>query len=215
MIYLTSDPHGGVAIQGLKQYAEQAADSDLLIILGDLELNFRDTEENRAFTKWFLSLDKPIAFLDGNHENHPYLNSFPEEQWCGGRVHRLTDTIVHLKRGEIYTINGKTFFTMGSCKSSAKWETWGLVYEGEVPSETEIDYAMRNLAKHGNRVDYVLSHKYKDYPEEEVYPLTLEALTKHIDQKVDFTHWYCGHWHRELSFDDRHTYIYDQLTPLF
>lgn len=214
MIYLTGDPHGEITAPGLNQFLEQATDSDLLIILGDLELNFRDTEENRAFTKWFLSLDRQIAFLDGNHENHPYLMSFPTETWYGGNVHRLTDNIVHLMRGEIYTLNGKTLFTMGGCKSSAKWEAIGLVYDGEVPSEAEIEFACRNLERYGNRVDYVLSHKYKDHSAEEITPLTLEALTMHIDQKIDFDHWYCGHWHKDFSIDDRHSGVFTQLLPL-
>ena len=131
MIYLISDPHGGENMRGLERYLEVCTDSDLLIILGDLGVRFEDTEENRQFTEWFLSLDKPIAVVEGNHENHPFINAFPEDTWCGGEVHRLSDTIVHLKRGNIYTIGEKTFFVMGGCKSSAKWKEMGLWFDGE------------------------------------------------------------------------------------
>ena len=120
MIYLISDPHGGESMDGLKRFLEKATDSDLLIILGDLGICFEETEENRRFTEWFLSLDKHIAVVEGNHENHAYINSFPSDTWCGGKVHRLSDTIVHLQRGNVYHIEGKLFFVMGGCKSSAK-----------------------------------------------------------------------------------------------
>ena len=101
MIYLLSDQHGGENIGELTKYLDTAGDDDLLIILGDVGVRFRDTEENRAFDELFLSSKKKIAFLDGNHENFDYIYSFPEEDWCGGRVHRLTENIVHLERGYI------------------------------------------------------------------------------------------------------------------
>ena len=50
----------------------------------------------------FMSLDKKIAFLDGNHENFDYLKTFCCKEWNGGEVGRLTKNIVYLKRGNIY-----------------------------------------------------------------------------------------------------------------
>lgn len=213
MIYLISDPHGGENTRGIERYLEVCTDSDLLIILGDLGLKFQDNEENRRFTKWFLSIDKPIAVVDGNHENYAFINSFPNDTWCGGNVHRLSDTIVHLKRGNIYCINGKTFFVMGGCKSSAKWKEMGLWYEGEEPTEAELSLAYMNLSKYNNTVDYVLTHKYADYKEQgyaNYPPLTLEGLTMHIDSNIKFKHWYSGHWHNTKIIDDCHTVVYDE-----
>ena len=213
MIYLTADPHGGEAPAGVRRYAEMAAKDDLLIILGDVGLNFQDTDENRRFTEWFLSIDKPIAIVDGNHENHAFLNGFPADTWCGGPVHRLSDSIVHLKRGNIYTIGGKTFFVMGGCKSSAKWKEMGLWYEGEEPSEREVASAYENLRKCRHKVDYVLTHKYAVY-EGDYAPLTLEGLTRFMDAEVEYDHWYAGHKHIAQSVDDRHTLVYDALVEV-
>lgn len=213
MIYLISDPHGGESMEGFLRYLEISTDSDLLIILGDLGVCFEDTEENRHFTEWFLSLDKKIAVVEGNHENHGFINSFPSDTWCGGEVHRLSDTIVHLKRGNIYDIEGKTFFVMGGCKSSAKWKEMGLWFDGEEPTEEELSLAYSNLSKYNNRVDYVLTHKYVNYKEVEKdkYPtLSLEGLTKYIDENVTFGHWYSGHWHICKAVDELHTFVYDE-----
>ena len=217
MIYLISDPHGGESMKGLLQYLEVCQDSDLLIILGDLGVRFEDTEENKRFTEWFLSLDKQIAVVEGNHENHSFINSFPSDTWCGGEVHRLSDSIVHLKRGNIYEIDGKTFFVMGGCKSSAKWKEMGLWFEGEEPTEEELSLAYDNLSKYNNKVDYVLTHKYVNYKEAEKdkYPsLSLEGLTKYIDENVTFLHWYSGHWHINKIIDDAHTIVYDEPIPI-
>ena len=119
MIYFVSDLHGDINFKGLNEYLEKAGDDDLLIILGDMELCFQDTAENKYFTEKFLSANKNIAFLDGNHENYDYIKSFPEDEWMGGCVHRLSHNIVHLKRGNTYTIEGKTFFVFGGCKSTS------------------------------------------------------------------------------------------------
>ncbi len=213
MIYFISDPHGGESMAGFERYLEVCTDSDLLIILGDLGLNFEKTEGNRKFTEWFLSLKIPIAIVDGNHENNAFLQSFPDDTWCGGEVHRLSDTIVHLKRGNIFQIGGKSFFVMGGCKSSDKWKEMGLYYEGEEPSDAELLLAYDNLKKYDNKVDYVLTHKYWDYKEDapDLYgPVSLEGLTKYIDEKVSFRHWYSGHLHLTRYVDEIHTVVYDE-----
>ena len=212
MIYLLSDIHGGESIDGLNEYLSFCTDSDLLIILGDIGMNFDMSEENKAFTEWFLSLKTPIAFIDGNHENHPYINSFPNDIWCGGEVHRLSDYIVHLKRGNIYIINDKSFFVMGGCKSSGYWKELGLWYDGEEPNEAELTLAYNNLQKLNNNVDFVLTHKYENYKKSDIKysPFSLEGLIKKIDEDTTFTHWYSGHWHNTEFIDKKHTIVYDK-----
>lgn len=214
MIYFFSDVHGDKHFKGLKEYLSMASETDLLIILGDIELNFAKTEENAFFTEFFLSIKKNIAFIDGNHENHPYLNSFPEETWNGGCVNRLSDNIIRLKRGNVYDIEGKSFFVMGGCKSSPKWKEMGLWYEGEEPSEEELSLAYENLKNHKNKVDYVLTHNYMRYKpwDEPVPPMSLIGISDYIDSSVDFGHWYSGHWHENKALDEKHTLVYDELT---
>lgn len=211
MIYLLSDPHG-VITDGLKKYEAIRKEGDLLIILGDIGLSFAEHEDFEEFTKEFLSLPYPIAFIDGNHENFDYLNSFPEENYAGGRVHRLSENIMHLMRGHIFTFEGKSFFTMGGCKSSKKWWDRGLASAFEDPSKEEISLAYENLAAHGNRVDYVLTHKYK--LEDAAAPLSLAGLSHFIENEVSFGHWYSGHWHAQARVDEKHTFVYDNPMPI-
>ena len=214
MIYFCSDLHGNFTKIGpLKEYLEIATENDLLILLGDVGMHFRETEDNEEFTAFFLSMDKPVAFIDGNHENFDYLNALPVEEWNGGKVHRLTDHIVHLMRGQIYTINGETYFTFGGCKSSAKWVANGPWYPAEEATDEEYQTAYANLAAHGNAVDYVLTHKYRvEDPKAE--PLSLNGLTNYLNEHVRFKQWYCGHWHKIERFDDLHTCLYDTLIPM-
>lgn len=210
MIYLLSDPHGDINHKGLKQYLSEAGKDDLLILLGDICMKFEDTEENRIFTEWFLSSDKKIAFIDGNHENFDFLESFPEEEWNGGVVGRITENIVHLKRGNVYNICGKTFFVFGGCKSSAKWKEMGLWYPGEEATDEELSLAYRNIRKYNFNFDYILTHKYEEYPPYGTASLPLMELVKYIEEQVEYGQWYSGHGHRNEKIDKKHFMIYDE-----
>ena len=206
MIYLLSDLHG-VLFEGLKKYEAIRKDGDLLIILGDVGLDFPEREDYREFTEKFLSLPYPIAFIDGNHENFNFLNSFPEEDFCGGRVHRLTENIVHLQRGYIFTMEGKSLFVMGGSKSSKRWWDAGLASPLDDPSEEEISRAYESLKANGSRVDYILTHKYKR--EDGKDTLSLAGLIEYIDKNVDFKKWYSGHWHCTAKVDEKHFFVFD------
>ncbi|MBR0278176.1 MAG: metallophosphoesterase [Clostridia bacterium] len=213
MICFISDLHGNSNFSGLKVYLNIAADNDLLIILGDIGLFFEDSEDNRIFNNCFLSIDKKIALVDGNYENFSYLNSFPEEAWNGGTVRRLTENIVLLKRGNIFNIEGKSFFVFGGCKSSPKWKEMGLWHYGEEPENEELNLAYKNLKKHNYFVDYILTHKYEQSPPRGTVCPKLRELTAFIDNNVQFKKWYAGHWHTNGKFDEKHIFIYDLLTP--
>lgn len=210
MIYFIADIHGDISFAGLNEYIQKATDDDLLIVLGDVGLNFEKTDENKRFTEQFLSVDKKIALIDGNHENFEYLNSFPEEDLYGGKVRRLTENIVLLKRGNIYNIENKTFFVFGGCKSSPKWKEKGLWYPGEEPSEDEIKLALKNFEKYNYTVDYILTHKYEETLGRGTVSADLQRLTEFIEANVRYDKWFSGHWHTEGKVDEKHFLVYDR-----
>ncbi len=211
MIYCISDVHGDKNFKGLQEYLKIATDNDILIVLGDICLQFEKTEENREFTEFFLSIKKKIAFIDGNHENFPYLSGFPKEEWKGGIVRRITENIVYLQRGNVYQIEGKTFFAFGGCKSSKKWAEQGLWFEGETATEEECEIARENLRKSGFSADYILTHKYENDPNFCNVDLRLYELTKWIEEKVSYQKWLFGHDHVARVLDEKHECLYDEL----
>ena len=214
MIYLISDIHGDINFKGLRDYLSIATEKDLLIVLGDVGVNFEKTEENALFSEFFLSIKKNIAFIDGNHENFTYIRSFPEEEWHGGVVRRLSEHIVYLQRGNVYEIDGKTFFTFGGCKSSDVWVKLGLWYPEEAATEEECKIAKDNLKKHNYSVDYVLTHK-REYSKSSVpRDEKLYDLCEFIEANVDYKKWYFGHSHKKCEVDAKHEFIYDELKSL-
>ena len=93
--------------------------------------------------------------------------------------------VLHLMRGEVFTIQGKKFFTFGGASSHdisdgivdgskdnwreecrklnkqgkysyrVKGVSW---WEQELPTQEEMDYGKRKLEENSNEVDYIISH---------------------------------------------------------
>lgn len=200
MIWLLSDLHGKLDFAGWQSFTARQEQDDILILLGDVELQEAQREDNRQFTETILSSKKPIWIVDGNHENFEWLNTFPEEDRNGGKVHRLAENVLHLQRGYVYDIFGNTCFVFGG--------TAAMV------TDAQLQNAYDNLKIQGHRVDYILTHDYyKRLPQDRKYPF--EELLGFIDEKVTFKSWYCGHHHRDQALDEKHTVVYDRLVPLF
>lgn len=95
MIYITGDCHGDFRKFNIELFPEQRemTKNDYVIICGDFGgVWMRDTESEQE--KWWMDWleEKPYTtlFVDGNHENFDRLYSYPEEEWHGGLVHRLS-----------------------------------------------------------------------------------------------------------------------------
>ena len=85
------------------------------------------------------------------------LNSLPTEEFCGGIAHKINDSIYHLMRGMVYTIDNKKIFTFGGAESHDKNQrTEGVSWwKDEMPNENEYKIAYDNLKAHDNKVDFI------------------------------------------------------------
>ena len=217
MITLYADNHGEEFAKNLKTYQPKHPE-DLLILLGDTEIRLADKPVYTDFEAWLMAQTFETAIVDGNHENYPYLDACPTETWHGGLVNRLSEHVVRLRRGELYTIEGHTFFVMGGCESGAKWKAAGLWFPGDVPSHEELAHGYQTLAKADYRVDVILTHKYYDpqtcfmEPDHEAYDLL--RFNRFIDARVQFKKWYSGHRHVIETWDEKHEFIFDQLKEM-
>ena len=123
-VYVTGDTHGGFQRLGMKYFPEQKKMNreDMVIIAGDFGGLWGGTPAEKYWLDWLE--DKPFttAFLDGNHENFAMLNALPERLWHGGRIHEVRPHVLHLMRGQVFDIEGYTFFTMGGVL--ARYSGW-------------------------------------------------------------------------------------------
>ena len=226
MIYVTGDTHGEQNRFIYSKEEKQWTASDVVIVCGDFGFLFRDNDTERYFLDDLERRPYTLCFVDGNHENFPAIYAYPEELWNGGKVHRIRKNIFHLMRGQVFEIQGKTFFTFGGGYSRDRGMRQLNVsyWEEELPCEAEYQEAKRNLARYGNEVDYVLTHtaplpiawqaacRKGHYLEEGDGELMRFLNTLRCD--LHFRHWYFGHFHDDISFGEDFTLVYQAVIPL-
>jgi predicted phosphodiesterase len=218
MLYITGDTHGDYWDLFERTKDLGLTSDDTVIICGDFGFIFID---DYFLTKLTL-LPWNIAFVDGNHENFDKLESYPVEEWNGGTVHRIAKNIVHLMRGNVFTIEEKTFFCMGGAYSIDK----GMRKEGvswwsrESPSNEEYRTASASLEKHNMTVDYILTH---NIPERGFYELgyspdmhdkELVGFLQWVFENVNFKEWFAGHFHIDKVVCDRVRILYGDVVPV-
>lgn len=231
MILITGDIHGNKDISKLDNklnpvYKEMTK-KDYIIICGDFGLVWDNGGEDKWWRKWLDSKPFTTLFIDGNHENFDLLYEFPEEEWHGGKVHRISDSILHLMRGQVFDIQGKTFFTMGGAESHDKeYRTVGRsLWLQELPSDVEYSQALANLEKCGYKVDYVISHCAPTDIQNEIAEVKqnhtysenrLTEFFSEIRPKLEYKRWFCGHYHRNYvsSIDPDFEILYSRMITL-
>ena len=219
MSYVTGDTHGSINIGKLstKNFPDQKhmSKSDYLIICGDFGGVWDGSKEEQYWRKWLKQKPFTTLFVDGNHENFPALNSYDVQEWNGGKVHKIEDSIFHLMRGQVYQIDGYKFFSMGGASSHDKeyriegWSWWAE----ELPSTEEYLEALANLDKNNWNVDFVISHCAPDSVQTQIKNWyekdKLTNFMESIKNDLSFSHWFFGHYHTDWKIDDKYTAMFN------
>lgn len=221
MVFIKGDTHGILDIQSIKDWEEEYAleKDDVLIICGDFGgVWYGDERDNEELDMW---AKKPytILFIDGNHENHKALATYPVISIYGGAAHKIRPNLYHLMRGEIFTIEGKTFFAMGGARSTDRhlrtpYKDW---WPEEMPTMEEYDNALDNLTKVDFKVDYILTHcadSHTLWLIDKFYgadPLTKFLLFIKEQYRLEYNTHYFGHYHIDRKVDDKNIAVYNEI----
>lgn len=223
MFFITGDTHNDIDIRKLNRKNfnyEGLTKDDYIIVCGDFGFVWYGGRKDDWWLNWLEELPCSILWVDGNHENFNALANYPVEEWCGGKVQKIREHVIHLMRGEIYEIDGKKFFTFGGASSHDKWNrTEGVSWwSQELPTYAECEYALGNLEKHNWKVDYVITHCAPDSVQYMINPTYYHDLAtnflERVNKDLEFEHWYFGHYHIDQQMDDKHTAIYQDVITL-
>lgn len=261
MIYITGDCHGEYGRFNVFDFKEQddMTKDDYVIICGDFGYWLPDVRQDIQLDA-FASKNFTTLFIDGNHEmyrtnrdltlkhKNKYekgLYDLPVEEWHGGKVHKLNDSVIHLMRGQVFDIRGLTFFTFGGARSHdiddgiidpdaydthrefreaiSELEARRAMYRikgwswwpEELPSEEEMAEGLENLAKHGNKVDYILSHEGPAdavalYGKGWYHPDDFSRYLQKIDETTEFKTHFFGHYHDNVVIDNKRTLVFEK-----
>lgn len=227
MLYVTGDTHRMVHFQKIKNFIAENKNlnrDDFLIICGDFG-GVWDKNTLIEDLKPYEELPFMVLFVDGNHENFDLLNQYPIKDWNNGKVHQISENIIHLMRGQVYTINDKKIFTFGGATSSDKQYrinhvTW---WENEVPNFDDYDEAIKNLKLYNYKVDLIITHS---CDEKSLYYQPLVTLDKakkvyeenqllsNFEQIIDYDHWYFGHYHIDGDINEKKTAVFNNIIAI-
>ena len=246
MIYITGDTHSNFLRFTEEKFPIQTemTKDDYIIICGDFGGVWTFEEESRREKEaldWLNNKNFTTLFVDGNHENYTRLYNYPIEEWKGGKVHKIRDSVLHLMRGEIFDVDNKKIFAFGGAKSHdiqdgilnldeeekiydyrkrgayfriRDFSWWDL----ELPTSQEMENGIENLEKINYKVDYIISH---------CCPTSIQALInstykrdiltdylQQISEKCTFKKWYFGHYHDYKQVTSQFTLLYENIVPL-
>ena len=218
---------------------------DYVIICGDFGGVWNkggESGEEKYLMDWLEGKSFTTLFVDGNHENFDRLYACPEEVWHGGRVHKIRPSVIHLMRGQVFEIDGKRIFTFGGAAShdvdggilepedpdfkkkkrklDRGWQPYRINHVSwwrqELPSQEEMEEGRRNLAAHGNTVDFIVTHCCASSTQVllggPMYrPDIATAYLEEIRQNTRFQKWFFGHYHDNRNVNAEEILLYEQI----
>lgn len=230
MIWITGDTHG--RFERVYKFCSEhrTTTDDILIILGDAGINYYLSKRDRKLKEVLSRLGITLFCIHGNHEERPYMiDSYIEKEWHGGVVYCEEEfpNLLFAKDGEIYDFNGRKAVVIGGAYSVDK--EWRLSqgyswYPTEQPTDEIKRDVERGLDSVGWKTDIVLSHtaplKYE--PTEVFLPMidqskvdkSTEEWLDTIEDRLDYKHWYLGHYHCSKKID-RITIMFQDFEELF
>ena len=246
MIYITGDTHSNFLRFTEEKFPIQTemTKDDYIIICGDFGGVWTFEEESkreREALDWLNNKNFTTLFVDGNHENYTRLYNYPIEEWKGGKVHKIRDSVLHLMRGEIFDIDNKKIFAFGGARSHdiqdgilnldeeekiyeyrkrgayfriRDFSWWDL----ELPTKEEMKNGINNLEKVNYKVDYIISHCCPTSVQALINPTykrdILTDYLQQISEKCTFKRWYFGHYHDYKQINSQFTLLYENIVPL-
>jgi len=233
MIYITGDTHGNTTIDKIFNLAiyGKLTKNDYIIVAGDFGLVFNykfNTEKYKEEEKILDRLDnlKPmILFVDGNHENFERLDEYEEVDAFGSKCGLIRPTVLHLKRGRVYLIDGKKILTIGGAHSIdgtnrrlfKMMHGYDIWWERELISYEEEQTAMDSLEEHDWTFDYIITHT---APKDIIPPMFKFSYIEndpvsnflnfiYTNKRLKFTKWYFGHFHEDIEYGKFHAVFDD------
>lgn len=219
MVYITGDTHT-YGLFDILDHPECRA-GNTFIVAGDCGIvwdYYARFDPSRDIINGFAKSGAKLLFVDGNHENFDKLERLPEVTMYGGPVGFVSDEIFHLKRGNLYEVEGKKILAMGGATSISKnGVDW---WPREMPSEEEIRL-LYTTVRQNRRVDYVVTHtcplsvwgdiivrcglKVLDIDR------SLEEHLEYVRQRLSFRKWYFGHFHMDKVIGKKFRAIYNDI----
>lgn len=219
-VYITGDMHGCLERLYDKNFRKLKS-GDTLIVCGDFGYIWDSSKTEKQVIDYLANKRFVTAFVDGTHDNMEKINRARETYWRGGKVHRIKGNLIHLMRGQIFEIEGNSFFTFGGGESTDKDMRieQGKWWREEEPTPLEMAEGAKMLDTVGCRVDYIITHEPPSLVKSAILLRKgssdrvnkLNGYFEEIGRSCEYKHWYFGSLHEDRLITPRHTCVFKKM----
>lgn len=136
-------------------------------------------------------------------------------------AHLIAPNIFHMMRGEIFTIDDRTFFAFGGGHSQdfefrQGTRNW---WQREQPTHSEIRRAIHNLNLHDAKVDYIITHEppasLKDCLGVDMQQrLEIHTFFEDIIKQCEYRKWFFGKCHMDRFIPMKFYAMFEDVLPV-
>ena len=225
VIYYSGDIHGNP--QGVVRFSRKMklSETDIVVLLGDVGANYYRDGRDLAVKRALDSVGATVLCIHGNHEIRPArIPSYQRKSWNGGSVwyEERFPNLLFAEDGEVYLLEGLSHIAIGGAYSVDKMYRLERGYgwwPDEQPSQKVKEKVEQMLGQRDWKIDVVLSHTcpYQYEPREAFLPMidqnlvdcSTEAWLENVEARLEYGHWFCGHWHIDKHVDKMHFLFHD------
>ena len=236
-VYLTGDQHGNFSLI----FNSMLSQDDVLVVLGDAGVNYYQDERDAQLKKRLQETEITFLFVRGNHEARPegetFQKVFKKEKFFEGQFMEESQfpNLLYMLDGEEYRFtpqdgDAKTALVIGGAFSVDKDYRLQRQAQGfrdykwfpdEQLSETEMQSISEKVS--GHTYDYVFTHTCPAcmIPRDMFLPFidqsnvddSMERFLQRIHDSIQYSKWYCGHWHTDRIIDT-FRFLFHDIIPL-
>ena len=220
MVYITGDMHGDLSRFKDPVFKKMKA-GDVLIVCGDFGFIWDGSRQEQMALRKLREKPFTIAFVDGCHENFDILeHRFRTVRWRGGMAHLIAPNIFHMMRGEIFTIDDRTFFAFGGGHSQDFEFRQAPATGGSGNSHAQRDSPCHPQSKFARcKVDYIITHEppasLKDCLGVDMQQrLEIHTFFEDIIKQCEYRKWFFGKCHMDRFIPMKFYAMFEDVLPV-
>ena len=212
MIFVTGDIHGDYDSLSERDLGKLKK-GDTLMITGDFGFVWDNSNKEKSNLKKLAKKKFDILFVEGAHENFDLLKEYQEVELYQGKAYQIERNIYCLKRGEIYSIEGKTVFALGG--GLPPYEDEPTHTPPSMPTDDELKYAVDNIQGRKRRVDLIITHEapasVKRMIDRNATVNDLNIFLDTVMKNTRYGKWYFGALHRDRAVSDSLVCVFEEV----
>ncbi len=219
MVYITGDIHGDLSDLDNRNIGKLKK-GDTLIVAGDFGFLWDNSKSELKSLKKLSKRKYTIAFVEGVHENFDMIESHESVEFFGSTALKIADNIYCLKRGEIYTIEDKSFFTLGGGGADDPFENLDPdpINDKAMPTDEQLKSAVDKLQSVKKRVDYIITHEapasVKKLIRRDSNINDLNIFFDTLLHNARYKHWYFGSLHTDRTLSNHMTCVWQEVIKI-